>query len=73
MIAVRLPQDLENRLISLVEKTHRSKSYFVKKALEKLLDDEEDYADAMASYEEYLRSGKKGFSLDEMKQRYEIE
>lgn len=73
MIAVRLPQELENRLVSLVEKTHRSKSFFVKKALEKFLDEEEDFADALASYEDYLRSGKKGFSLEEMKQRYGIE
>ena len=72
MLAVRLPQSLETRLNSLSEKTHRSKSYYVKKALEKLLEEEEDYVEALASYEEYLRNGKKGYSLDEMKRRYDI-
>jgi hypothetical protein len=28
--------------------------------------------DGLASYEEYLRNGKKGYSLDEMKKRYDI-
>lgn len=70
MLAVRLPESLEKRLISLAEKTHRSKSFYVKRAIERLLEEEEDYIDALASYEEYLRSGKKGFSLEEMKQRH---
>jgi RHH-type rel operon transcriptional repressor/antitoxin RelB len=73
MLAVRLPESLENRLTALSDKTQRSKSFYVKKALERLLEEEEDYADALVSYEEYLRSGKKGFSLEEMKQRHGIE
>ena len=73
MFAVRLSEDLQNRLTALSEKTHRSKSFYVKKALERLLEEEEDYADALVSYEEYLRSCKKGFTLDEMKQRHEVE
>ena len=73
MFAVRLSEDLQNRLTALSEKKHRSKSFYVKKALERLLEEEEDYADALVSYEEYLRSGKKGFTLDEMKQRHEVE
>jgi RHH-type rel operon transcriptional repressor/antitoxin RelB len=73
MLAVRLPKELENRLLALSIKTHRSKSFYVKKALERLLEDEEDYADALVSYEEYLRSGKKGFSLEEMNKRHGIE
>jgi RHH-type rel operon transcriptional repressor/antitoxin RelB len=73
MLAVRLPEDLESRLTALSEKTNRSKSFYVKKALEHLLEEEEDYVDALASYEEYLRSGKKGFSLEQMKQRHGVE
>lgn len=73
MLAVRLPESLENRLNALCLKTHRSKSFYVKKALERLLEEEEDYADALVSFEEYLRSGKKGYSLEEMKKRYDIE
>ncbi len=73
MLAVRLPESLENRLNALSIKTQRSKSFYVKKALERLLEEEEDYADALVSFEEYLRSGKKGYSLEEMKQRYGLE
>jgi RHH-type rel operon transcriptional repressor/antitoxin RelB len=73
MLAVRLPESLESRLNALSLKTHRSKSFYIKKALERLLEEEEDYADALASYEEHLRSGKKGYSLEEMKQRYGVE
>jgi RHH-type rel operon transcriptional repressor/antitoxin RelB len=70
MLAVRLPKNLEDRLSRLSLKTNRTKSFYVKKALEKILEEEEDYADALASYEDYLRSGQKGISLDEMKKRY---
>lgn len=70
MLAVRLPENLEKQLSVLAEKTHRSKSYYVKKALETFLKDREEYLEAVAAYEEYLSSGKKGFTLEEMKQRY---
>jgi cell division septum initiation protein DivIVA len=42
----------------------------VRKALEQYLEDAEDLADAIASYEEHLKSGKNGYSLEEMKERY---
>jgi RHH-type rel operon transcriptional repressor/antitoxin RelB len=70
MLAVRLPEALESRLHALAAKTHRSKSYYVKKAIERLLEEEEDYADATAAYEDYLRSGKKAKTLEEMKEIY---
>ena len=73
MLAVRLPESLEMRLNALSLKTHRSKSFYIKKALERLLEEEEDCADAVVAYEAYLRSGKKGYSLEEMKQRYGLE
>jgi RHH-type rel operon transcriptional repressor/antitoxin RelB len=73
MLAVRLSKTLEERLNHLSSKTHRSKSFYVKKALEKFLKEEEDYLEALASYEDYLRSGKEGYTLEEMKKRYGIE
>ncbi|RZI45673.1 type II toxin-antitoxin system RelB family antitoxin [Candidatus Finniella inopinata] len=73
MLAVRLSKALEERLNNLSTKTHRSKSFYVTKALEKFLGEEEDYAEAIASYEEYLRSGKQGYTLEEMKERYGVE
>ena len=72
MLSVRVPKSLEERLDHIAARTHRSRSYFVKKALERYLEDEEDYIDAVAAYEEHLRSGKEGYTLEEMKSRYGI-
>jgi len=52
MLAVRIPEKLENRLISLSEKKSRSKSYLVRKALENYIEDQEDYLDALEVLEE---------------------
>lgn len=73
MLSVRVSQDLEHRLEALAKKTHRSKGYFVKQALERYLEDEEDLAEAVSSYEEFLRQNEPGFSLEDMKKRYKIE
>jgi RHH-type transcriptional regulator, rel operon repressor / antitoxin RelB len=42
-IALRLSPDLEKRLGSLAKKTHRSKSYYVREALERYIEELEDY------------------------------
>lgn len=73
MLSVRLPQEMEQRLDSLCAKTNRPRSYFVKQALEKYLEDEEDLADAMAAYEEHLRTGGEVYTLEEMKSRYDLD
>ncbi len=72
-LSARIPESLDMRLNALIEKTHRSKGYFVRHALERYLEDEEDLADAIASYEEHLRLGKKGLSMVEMKKKYDLE
>ena len=51
MFAMRLPEHLENRLNRLSEKTGRTKSYYVKKALEAFLEDKEDYLLAISALE----------------------
>ena len=43
MLAVRLPEDLEERLCSLAEKTGRPKSYYVREALAEYMTDLEDH------------------------------
>ena len=43
MLNVRLPEELESRLIKLAEKTNRPKSFYVRQAVENFLDAEEDY------------------------------
>lgn len=52
MIAVRLPKELEEQLEKVAHETHRSKSYYIRKALEQYLEDREDYLLAVARLEE---------------------
>lgn len=41
-ITFRLSPELEKRLTALAEETHRSKSYYVREALERYIEDFED-------------------------------
>ena len=52
MLAVRLPENLENRLSRLAHKTGRTKTYYTKKAIEKFLEDKEDYLLAVSVLEQ---------------------
>lgn len=51
-IAVRLPKELENKLDQMANMSHRSKSYYIRKALENFFEDKEDYLIAVARLEE---------------------
>ena len=51
MIAIRLNQDTENRLTKLAKETGRSKSYYVKQAIEHFLEEKEDYLLALSVLE----------------------
>ena len=51
MLAVRLDSEIENRLAQLAHETGRSKSYYVKQAIENFLEDREDYLLALAVLE----------------------
>lgn len=42
-IALRLPPELDKRLTELAKKTHRSKSFYAREALENHIEDLEDY------------------------------
>lgn len=55
MLGVRISKELDERLKALADKTHRSKSYYVKMAIQQFLDDQEDYLAALASYEKQGR------------------
>jgi len=52
MVAVRLPKELDERLERFACATHRTKSYYIRKALEQFLEDREDYLLAVARLEE---------------------
>ena len=69
MLAVRLPENLEQRLTDLSEQTHRSKSFYVKQALSSFLDDHEDRLIAIARLEE----NNPRISLEEMERRLDLE
>lgn len=57
MLAIRLPADVEARLAALAEATGRSKSYYVREAIEEHLADLEDVYLAEKRLED-LRAGR---------------
>ena len=52
MLAVRLPEKLEHRLSNLADQTGRTKTYYVRKAIEEFLEDREDYLMAVSVLEQ---------------------
>lgn len=42
MLAIRMPQEIEQRLQNLADKTGRTKTYYARQAIEAFLDDMED-------------------------------
>lgn len=69
MVAVRLPKKLAERLERFAHKTHRSKSYYIRQALEQFLEDREDYYLALARLEEKNPR----ISLDEALKQLDLE
>jgi RHH-type rel operon transcriptional repressor/antitoxin RelB len=70
MLAVRLPEQLEHRLTNLADQTGRTKTYYVKKAVEDFLEDREDYLLAVSVLEQKnpsvpLDEVMKGLGLDD--------
>ncbi|MEK6734257.1 MAG: TraY domain-containing protein [Pseudomonadota bacterium] len=62
MLAIRLTQDIEQRLHFLSEKTGRTKTYYAREAIMNYLQDMEDYYLA----EERLTNPSKKWSLKEL-------
>ena len=52
MLAIRLDEKTESRLERLAKETHRTKSYFVKRAITTFLDEMEDKLIAVARLEQ---------------------
>ena len=73
MLAIRLDEKTENRLEDLADKTGRTKTWYVRKAIETYLDDMEDAALAASAYEELLLAGGKASPLEEVRHRLGLE
>ncbi|MBL4868341.1 MAG: TraY domain-containing protein [Pseudomonadales bacterium] len=69
MIAIRLPEEIENRLATLANKTGRTKTFYVREAILEHLDEMEDKYLALSRLE---KSGKP-WSLDDLEQDLDLE
>ena len=73
MIAVRVPSEIEDRLTRLAKLTGRTKTFYVREALEEHLDELEEIYLAERVLEE-VRSGKEEtVSLDSLIEQYGLE
>ncbi len=68
MLAIRLPEEIENRLNALAAKTGRTKTFYAKEAIVEHLDEMEDRYLAISRVE---NPGKR-WSLDEMEQDLDV-
>ena len=69
MLAIRLPQDIEERLTHLARRTGRTKTYYAREAILEHLDDLEDLYLAI----DRLEKPAKRWSLDELEQGLDLE
>ncbi len=72
MHTVRLPDDLTNRLSHLAEKTKRTKSYFIREALDRTIEDLEDAYLAETAYEEFVKSGEAAVALEDVERSIDL-
>lgn len=68
-IAIRLPEELENKLSALAKRTKRSKSFYVREAVESYLEDVEDYYIGM----EVLDNPGRIYSLEDARKACELD
>ena len=69
MLAIRLPEEIENRLNALAAKTGRTKTFYAKEAIIKHLDEMEDRYLAISR----LENPGKRWSLDEIEQDLDVD
>ncbi|ARN76462.1 anti-toxin [Oceanicoccus sagamiensis] len=69
MLAIRLPNEIEDRLNNLASKTGRTKTFYAREAILKYLDEMEDRYLAIDRLE---KSGKR-WTLDEMEQDIDMD
>ena len=72
MHSVQLPDDISVRLTTLAKATKRTKSFFLREALERSIEDLEDAYLAETAYEEFLRSGKDPIPLENVEKDLDV-
>jgi Predicted DNA-binding protein with an HTH domain len=73
MLTIRLPAEMEQRLAVLAKATQRPKSFYVREALERSLEDIEDAYLAETAYERFKTSGEKAIPLEDVMREYALE
>ena len=73
MLAITLPEDLENRLEALAKRTGRTKTFYARQAIERHLEDLEDIYDAEQRLIDLRVGSSRTVSLDELTDRYGLE
>jgi len=68
MLAIRLPEEIENRLSFLAAKTGRTKTFYAKEAILEHLDEMEDKYLAI----DRIENPSKRWTLDEMEQEVDL-
>jgi len=68
MLAIRISEDVENRLNNLASKTGRTKTYYARKAILEFLEDMEDTYLAM----ERLENPEKRWTQEELKTEIDL-
>ncbi|QYA64603.1 hypothetical protein J5249_00477 [Campylobacter fetus subsp. fetus] len=69
-VSFRLDDDLADRLDNLAKETKRSKSFYFKEAISNLLDDFDDYKDAIKSIKD--SENEKTYTIDDMSKNMEF-
>jgi RHH-type rel operon transcriptional repressor/antitoxin RelB len=72
-INLRIPENLAHRLEHLASVTHRSKTYYVKKALEDCIDDFEDFYLAIDTLERVKSGQSKIWTQEDLEAGHDLE
>ena len=69
MLTVQLGNELEKRLTNLSKRTGRTKSFYIRQAIQQHIEDLEEYYMASDAWIEYKNSGQNSSTLDEVSKR----
>ncbi len=70
MLAIRLPEEIEQRLDILAKETGRTKTFYAREAILTYLEDLEDYYLAQKTLKEFKSGGEKAIPLEKVLSDY---